>query len=87
MDADAQRAMTNIERQGNPWGLNRKEREEWRHVREDVHIPTVKEVSKAGETFEYLFWVGSMGSYDNRSQKSLYRLLSFSMKRVFHLRF
>ncbi|RBN38006.1 hypothetical protein DMN50_27580, partial [Priestia megaterium] len=69
MDADAQRAMTNIERQGNPWGLNRKEREEWRHVREDVHIPTVKEVSKAGETFEYLFWVGSMGSYDNRSQK------------------
>src|SRR6185437_10250794 len=34
-----------------------------------VHIPTVKEVSKAGETFEYLFWVGSMGSYDNRSQK------------------
>ncbi len=24
MDADAQRAMTNIERQGNPWGLNRK---------------------------------------------------------------
>lgn len=69
MDADAQRAMTNIERQGNPWGLNRKEREEWRHVREDVHIPTVKEASKAGETFEYLFWVGSMGSYDNRSQK------------------
>ena len=30
MDADAQRAMTNIERQGNPWGLNRKEREKWR---------------------------------------------------------
>ncbi|MGG1675781.1 4Fe-4S dicluster domain-containing protein [Neobacillus sp. NRS-1170] len=69
MDADAQRAMTNIERQGNPWGLNRKERENWREVREDVHIPTVKEMNKAGEEFEYLFWVGSMGSYDNRSQK------------------
>ncbi len=69
MDADAQRAMTNIERQGNPWGLNRKERENWREVREDVHIPTVKEMSKAGEEFEYLFWVGSMGSFDNRSQK------------------
>jgi Fe-S oxidoreductase len=69
MDADAQRAMTNIERQGNPWGLNRKEREDWRTAREDVTIPTVKELSKQGEEFEYLFWVGSMGSYDNRSQK------------------
>jgi Fe-S oxidoreductase len=69
MDPDAQRAMTNIERQGNPWGLNRKEREDWRNAREDVNIPTVKELSKQGEEFEYLFWVGSMGSYDNRSQK------------------
>lgn len=69
MDADAQRAMTNIERQGNPWGLNRKERETWREAREDVHVPTVKEAKKAGEEIEYLFWVGSMGSYDNRSQK------------------
>jgi Fe-S oxidoreductase len=69
MDADGKRAMTNIERQGNPWGLNRKERETWREAREDVIVPTVKEMNKAGEEFEYLFWVGSMGSYDNRSQK------------------
>ncbi|PAE19674.1 heterodisulfide reductase-related iron-sulfur binding cluster [Robertmurraya siralis] len=69
MDADAQRAMQNIERQGNPWGLNRKERENWRDAREDVEVKTVKEMKKAGEEFEYLFWVGSMGSYDNRSQK------------------
>lgn len=69
MDADAQRAMTSIERQGNPWGLNRKERENWRELREDVHVPTVKELKKAEQTFDYLFWVGSMGAYDNRSQK------------------
>ncbi|MGX1901309.1 (Fe-S)-binding protein [Thermolongibacillus altinsuensis] len=69
MNPDAQRAMTNIERQGNPWGLNRKEKENWRELREDVHIPTAKEMQKAGEEFEYLFWVGSMGSFDNRSQK------------------
>lgn len=69
MDPDAQRAMTNIERQGNPWGLNRKEREDWRTAREDVVIPTVKELNKSGEEFDYLFWVGSMGSYDSRSQK------------------
>lgn len=69
LDADAQRAMTNIERQGNPWGLSRKEKEKWREARSDVHIPTVKEVSKAGGEFEFLFWVGSMGAFDNRSQK------------------
>ncbi|MED2014540.1 (Fe-S)-binding protein [Bacillus wiedmannii] len=69
MDAEAQRTMTNIERQGNPWGLNRKERETWRQGDDEVTVPTVKEKSKAGEEFEYLFWVGSMGSYDNRSQK------------------
>ena len=69
LDSDAQRAMTHIERQGNPWGMSRKEKENWRSEREDVRVPTVKELAKAGETFEYLFWVGSMGSFDSRSQK------------------
>nr|WGE03525.1 heterodisulfide reductase-related iron-sulfur binding cluster [Bacillus subtilis] len=69
MDSDAQRAMTSIERQGNPWGLNRKERENWRDEAPDAEIPTVKEMKKEGKEYEYLFWVGSMGSYDNRSQK------------------
>lgn len=69
IEADAQRAITNIERQGNPWGINRKERENWRTGREDIAVPTIKELEKKGEEFEYLFFVGSMGSYDNRSQK------------------
>ena len=69
MNADAQRAITNIERQGNPWGINKKERENWRDGREDITVPTVKEVEKSEQEFEYLFFVGSMGSYDNRSQK------------------
>ncbi len=79
LHSDAQRAITNIERQGNPWGLNRKDKENWRKLDESIHIPTVKEAKKAGEEFEYLFWVGSMGSYDNRSQKialSFARLLN-----------
>ena len=79
MQGDAQRAMTNIERQGNPWGLNRKERVNWRDALEDGVIPTAKELKSAGEEFEYLFFVGSMGSYDNRSQKltqSFARLLN-----------
>ncbi|WP_345241886.1 (Fe-S)-binding protein [Pontibacillus salipaludis] len=79
MDQDAQRAMMNIERQGNPWGLSKKERENWKKENESVRIPTVKELQKDGEEFEYLFWVSSMGSYDNRSQKiamSFARLLN-----------
>ncbi|KAB7705497.1 4Fe-4S dicluster domain-containing protein [Bacillus aerolatus] len=69
VEPEAQRAMQSIERQGNPWGLNRKEKENWRELRDDVHVPTVKEMKKAGEEFEYLLWVGSMGAFDNRSQK------------------
>ncbi|MDQ0155012.1 (Fe-S)-binding protein [Robertmurraya andreesenii] len=69
MNGDAQRAITNIERQGNPWGLSRKERENWRDGRDDIHVSTVKEMEKTGQEFEYLFFVGSMGSYDSRSQK------------------
>lgn len=69
MDPEAQRAIQNIERQGNPWGLSRKERENWREGRDDIYVPTVKELKKEGKDFEYLFWVGSMASYDNRSQK------------------
>lgn len=69
VNSDAQRAMTNIERQGNPWGLNRKEKENWRDLDPTINIPTVKELKKAGEEMEYLFWVGSMGAFDNRSQK------------------
>ena len=69
MDPEAQRAMQNIEKQGNPWGINRKERENWRDGRDDIDVPTVKEMKKRDEEFEYLFFVGSMGSYDKRSQK------------------
>lgn len=69
VNPDAQRAMNNIERQGNPWGLNRKEKEKWRELDETVHIPTVKEALKSGDGFDYLLWVGSMGAFDSRSQK------------------
>jgi len=66
MPAEAQRALNNIERQGNPWGINRKDRTNWiEGLNGEYAVPTVKDT----EDFEYLFWVGSMGSFDNRSQK------------------
>lgn len=76
MPADGQRAMQNIERQGNPWGLNRRDRARWTAELEEtgVGVPTVKEKPD----FEWLLFVGSMGSYDNRSvkvTKALVRLL------------
>ena len=70
MDPEAQRAVMNIERQGNPWGLSKKDRIKWRELDESVSIPTIKELKKEGKEFEYLFWVSSMGSYDSRSQQT-----------------
>jgi len=74
MPHEGQRAMQNIERQSNPWGLNRNDRAAWTGDVEGIKVPTVKE----NPEFEYLFFVGSMGSYDLRSRKiskSLVRLL------------
>lgn len=62
---DGQRALQNIERQGNPWGISRNDRARWSGEVEGVRVPTVKENLE----FEYLFFVGSMGSYDMRSRK------------------
>ncbi len=45
-----------------------------------VTIPLAKELKKTGEEFDYLFFVGSMGSYDNRSQK-----LTQSFARILNL--
>lgn len=64
MPADAQRTLNNIERQSNPWGINRKDRIKWRTDMEDM-VPTVKEE----KDFDYLFFVGSMGSFDSRTIK------------------
>ncbi|MBG9787784.1 hypothetical protein ABD74_09180 [Brevibacillus laterosporus] len=66
MPQEAQRALNNIERQGNPWGINRKDRMKWMEGLDEAYtVPTVK----TAEEFEYLFWVGAMGSFDNRSVK------------------
>lgn len=68
MPHDGRRALQNIERQGNPWGISRNDRVKW--VKEvdpddELGVRTVKE----NPEFEYLFFLGSMGAYDNRSRK------------------
>src|SRR5699024_11194289 len=51
MDSDIQRAVMNIERQGNPWGLSKKDRIKWRELDESVEIPTIKELKKEDRDF------------------------------------
>jgi Fe-S oxidoreductase len=60
--AEAQRAMTNIERAGNPWGEPRETRGDWA---KDLAIPTFAEKPDA----EYLYFVGCAASYDRRNQR------------------
>lgn len=62
---EGRRALQNIERQGNPWGISRNERLNWTAELEGLSVPTVHD----NPQFEYLYFVGSMGSYDLRSRK------------------
>ena len=59
---EAQRAMTNIERAGNPWGEPRETRGDWA---QGLDIPTFAEKPDA----EYLYFVGCAASYDRRNQR------------------
>jgi len=60
--AEAQRALTNIERAGDPWGLPRDTRADWAN---GLGVPTFAEKPDA----EYLYFVGCAASYDGRNQK------------------
>jgi len=78
LPADAKRTLQNIERQSNPWGISRSQRGDWiMDCREKtgIAVETMRERKLQGKKTEYLLWVGSMGSFDNRSQKVLYELI------------
>jgi Fe-S oxidoreductase len=68
---EAQRVFEGMERQGNPWGIGQDKRDEWA---EDLHLPTWGD---GGGPYEYLFFVGCAGSYDDRMKK-----VSRSMVRI-----
>ncbi len=59
-------ALTSLERNGSPWAFSAADREKWA---EGMHIPTMAEMVAAGEKPDILFWVGCMGSFDDRSKK------------------
>lgn len=59
---ELQRVFEGMERQGNPWGIGQDKRDEWEG---DVPLPKWGD----GGTYEYLFYVGCAGSYDERMKK------------------
>ncbi len=69
---EASRAFKGIETQGNPWGLGSNKRTEWC---EDLSIARASE----GAPFEWLFFVGCAGAFDDRQRK-----VSRAIVRILH---
>ncbi|MCU0625759.1 MAG: heterodisulfide reductase-related iron-sulfur binding cluster [Gemmatimonadaceae bacterium] len=55
-----------LERNGSPWAFSPADRAQWA---EGLDIPTMAEKLERGERPEILFWVGCMGSFDDRAKK------------------
>jgi len=62
MPDEAARVFKNVETQGNPWGIGSNRRTEWC---EDLAIPRASQ----GGDFEFLFFVGCAGAFDDRQKK------------------
>lgn len=59
----------NLENKGNPWGQNAKERTSW--IDElNFDIPVYGQDVDSFDGFEYLFWVGCAGAYEDRAKKT-----------------
>jgi len=64
--------MKSMERNSNPWGLGQDKRGEWiaKATEEGIPVKQFAELSpEEMEAVEYLFFVGCMGSFDDRAQK------------------
>ncbi len=57
---------TGTQKRGNPWNQHPSGRLDWA---KGLPIRTMAEVKKAGETVEYLLWIGCSAAFDPRNQK------------------
>jgi Fe-S oxidoreductase len=63
--AEAGVMLRNLENKGNPWGAAPSTRDDWtRNL--GFEVPRVGEV----DDFEYLFWVGCAGAFEDRAKKT-----------------
>ncbi|BAW06947.1 Fe-S oxidoreductase [Nocardia seriolae] len=59
----------NLENKGNPWGQNAKDRLNW--ISEvDFAVPVYGRDADSFDGYEYLFWVGCAGAYEDRAKKT-----------------
>ncbi len=59
----------NLEAKGNPWGQNAGDRTNW--IDEvDFDVPVYGEDVESFDGYEYLFWVGCAGAYDDKAKKT-----------------
>ncbi|MES1158236.1 MAG: (Fe-S)-binding protein [Haliangium ochraceum] len=65
---DLARTFTNLERNGNPWGIAADKRMDWA---DGKGVPTLDDKPDA----EYLLWVGCAGAYDDRIKKQTLALV------------
>ncbi|HRN52708.1 MAG TPA: heterodisulfide reductase-related iron-sulfur binding cluster [Gemmatimonadaceae bacterium] len=60
-------AFESLETSGSPWAFDPGDRGKWA---EGMEIPTMAELAERGESPEVLYWVGCMGSFDDRAKKT-----------------
>lgn len=67
--SEAGTMLKNLEKKGNPWGLQKKQRLEWtKEV--DFEVPVVgRDVEDLTEV-DYLYWVGCAGALEDRAKKT-----------------
>ncbi len=59
----------NLENKGNPWGQNASDRTNW--IDEvDFDVPVFGQDVESFAGYEYLFWVGCAGAYEDRAKKT-----------------
>ncbi len=63
---ELQPVFESLERNGSPWAFQAADRAAWA---DGMHIPTMAELAERGERPDILFWVGCMGSFDDRAKK------------------
>ncbi len=63
---EVQPAFESLERNGSPWAFSPADRAQWA---DGMDIPTMAEAMDQGRRPDILFWVGCMGSFDDRAKK------------------
>jgi Fe-S oxidoreductase len=63
---EVQPAFQSLERNGSPWAFAQADRAKWA---DGMNIPIMSDLVARGERPDVLFWVGCMGSFDDRAKK------------------